>query len=113
MTPNKVGKYTGLLVNERSGVSFMNFSLLHDHELRKKGKKKEDNIVGGMGDAGGWDTWGGVSSANCSNSLFPAPLDIHPALAKEDYNLVEFQFNNWDTYYSFVMYIPEDGTDLR
>ncbi|ODM97374.1 Carbonic anhydrase 4 [Orchesella cincta] len=45
-------------------------------------------------------------------SAYPSPINIITSHAYEDESLNEFNFINFDTFYGFDMYFPEDGTDL-
>lgn len=63
----------------------MNFSTLHARELKRKRERGEEKEKTGPFQK----TKMGVSSANCDNTLFPAPLDIITANAREDLTAVE------------------------
>jgi hypothetical protein len=108
-----MGKFTGMLMNDKSGISFIEFESLRVKQIKEESRlkilswKEKNNLV-----LDSFDSFGGVSSTNFSNSLFPSPLDVITKNAKEDVNCVEFKFNNYDSIYSFVMFVPEDGTDL-
>jgi hypothetical protein len=81
-----MGKFTKLSSDEKSGISFI--------EPMVGSKLKSFHTL------------------NCSNTMFPAPLDIITSNAKEDSSFGEFSFFNYDTLYAYTMFLPEDGTDL-